>query len=255
MDKQKVREFALGLGADVVGFASIDDYQSPRSPDPKKILSGVRSLVVLGFKELRGAVESNFPRVGMACRLGSMEVGLGAAFRLGRFLEKETNTATVLITPSYPQEMSRETMGAVADISLRHAAVAAGLGVFGRHNLVINPELGTQVVYTGVLSELPFESDPPVAEKLCDDCGLCVEACPANALDEEGKTDVMKCLRVSQPLGISAVIRYFSEILEKPREEQLKMLRDPFFWDLYQASFIGFNYACFKCMAICPIER
>lgn len=253
MDKDKVRELTFGLGADAVGFASIDDYQSPRSPDPRKILPDVCSLVVMGFREIRGAVESDFPRLGMVCRLGSMGLAMNAAFRLSRFLEKETKTKAVPIAPSYPLEMSRETKGVIADVSLRHAAVAAGLAVFGRHNLVINPELGTQVLYTAVLSELPFTSDPRIEETLCNDCNLCVETCPARALDEEGKTDVMKCLRVSQPFGINAVIRYFSEILEKPKEEQLKMIRTPFFWDLYQASFMGFTYACTKCVAVCPI--
>lgn len=253
MDKEKVREFALSLGADVVGFASIADYQSPRSPDPRRILPGVRSMVVFGFKELRGALDSEFPRVGTVCRMGSMGLGLSTAFRLGRFLEKETKTKASPVAPSYPMEMSRETKGTIADVSLRHAAVAAGLGVFGRHNLIINPEMGTQVFYAAVLSELPFESDPRIEEELCDDCGLCVEVCPARALNEEGKTEVMKCLRTCQPTGIGSVIRYFSEMLEKPKEEQLKMIRDPFFWDLYQSSFIGYTYTCFKCMAICPI--
>jgi len=255
MDKHKVREFALGLGADVVGFASIDSYQSPRSPDPRKILPGVRSLAVMGFREIHGSVESDFPRVAMVCRMGSMEVALNATFRLAVFIEKETSTKTVPIAVSYPLEMSRNTLGSVGDVSLRHAAVATGLGVFGRHNLVINPEFGTQVIYSAVLLELPFESDPPVEDILCDDCGLCVEACPAKALDEKGKTDVMKCLRVSQPLGINGVIRYFSDMLDKPKEEQVKMLKAPFFWDLYQASFIGFTYACFKCSAVCPIAK
>ena len=36
LDKKVVRDFALGLGADVVGFAAIEDYKSPRSPDPKR---------------------------------------------------------------------------------------------------------------------------------------------------------------------------------------------------------------------------
>ncbi len=253
MDKDKVRDFALSLGADVVGFASIDDYQSPQSPDPRQILPGVRSIVVVGFKELQGALDSEFPRVGTVCRLGSLDLCLSTAFRLGRFLEKETKTRAAPVAPSYPLEMSRETKGLMGDVSVRHAAVAAGLGVFGRHNLVINPEMGTQVFYTAVLSELPFESDPRVEEELCDDCGLCVEACPASALDEEGKTEVMKCLRTAQPTGLSATIRYLSEMMEKPKEERLKMLRDPYFWDLYQTSFIGYTYNCFKCMAICPI--
>ena len=253
MDKDEVREFAVGLGADIVGFASIDDYQSRRSPDPKRILPGVQSLVVMGFREIRGAVESEFPRVGMVCRLGSLEIALNTAFRMSRFLEKKTRTTAVPISPSYPLEMSRETKGTVADVSLRHAAVAAGLALFGRHNLVINPELGTQVLYTAVLSELSFTSDQRIEETLCHDCSLCVEACPAKALEEEGKTDVVKCLRVSQPLGINGVIRYFSEMLEKPKEEQKRMLRAPFFWDLYQASFMGFTYSCNKCVAVCPI--
>lgn len=255
LDRKRVRDFALGLGADVVGFAAIDDYYSPRSPDPRKILPDVRSMIVMGFRELAGAVESDYPRVGMMCRLGSLEVAGSAAFRLGRFLERETRTKAAAITVSYPLAMSRETLGMVGDVSLRHAAVAAGLGAFGRHNLVINPDLGTGVIYTGVLSELPFASDPPVTQELCNQCGLCVEGCPARALDEEGKTDGMKCLRVSQPLGLNAVIRYFSEMLSQPKEEQLKMIRAPFFWDLYQASFMGYTYACFKCVAVCPVGK
>jgi len=253
MDKDKVREFALGLGVDVVGFASIDDYHSPLSPDPRKILPAVRSIVVMGHRELQGALDSEFPRVGTVCRMASISFGLNNAFQLGRFLERETGAKAAPVAPSYPMEMSIQTKGIIADFSLRHAAVAAGLGVFGRHNLIINPKYGTQVFYAAVLSELPFESDPRLEEDLCDDCRLCVEVCPAKALDEEGKTEAMKCLRASQPTGIGAVIRYFTEMLDKPKEEQLKMIRDPFFWELYQSSFIGYTYTCFKCMAVCPI--
>jgi hypothetical protein len=36
-------------------------------------------------------------------------------------------------------------------------------------------------------------------------------------------------------------------------EQQKGMLLDPRFLHLYQASFIGFQYECFRCMAVCPI--
>jgi len=255
MDKEKVRDFALGLGVDTVGFASIDDYQSPLSPDPRQILPDVRSMVVFGFKELEGAVESENPRVGTVNRMGVLDLCWNTAFRLGRFLEKETRTKAAPVAPSYPLQMDYETKGMIGDVSLRHAAVAAGLSAFGRHNLVIHPELGTGVFYAAVLSELPFESDPKIEEELCDDCRLCVEVCPAKALEEEGKTDTLKCLFTVQPKGVNAVIRYFTQMLDKPKEEQIKMIRDPFFWDLYQTSFIGYTYGCFKCATICPIGR
>ncbi|MFC2122495.1 4Fe-4S binding protein [Bacteroidota bacterium] len=255
MDKEKVRDFALGLGVDTVGFASIDDYQSPLSPDARQILPNVRSMVVFGFRELEGAVESENPRVGTVNRMGVLDLCWSTAFRLGRFLEKETGTKAAPVAPSYPMLMDNETKGMIGDVSLRHAAVAAGLSEFGRHNLVIHPELGTSVFYAAVLSELPFESDPKIEKGLCDDCRLCVEVCPAKALEEEGKTNTLKCLFTVQPKGVSTVIRYFTQMLDKPKEEQIKMIRDPFFWDLYQTGFIGFTYGCFKCSTVCPIGR
>jgi NAD-dependent dihydropyrimidine dehydrogenase PreA subunit len=91
--------------------------------------------------------------------------------------------------------MSYETKGTLGDVSLRHAAIAAGLGNFGRHNLVIHPQIGSRVVFTAVMTNLDLPSDPPVSERICTDCNICVENCPAHALDEEGKTDDMKCLK------------------------------------------------------------
>ena len=52
MDKEQIRQYGLELGADVVGFAAIEDYQSKQSPDPKAILPGVKSIVVMGYREL-----------------------------------------------------------------------------------------------------------------------------------------------------------------------------------------------------------
>ena len=130
------------------------------------------------------------------------------------------------VPPSYPLHMSYETKGTIGDVSLRHAAVAAGLGNFGRHNLVIRPRMGSRVVFTAVITNLELSSDPPVTERLCTDCNICVENCPAHALDEEGKTDDMKCLKNSQPYGIGSAIRFWTKFAESPTEEQKKMVRD-----------------------------
>ena len=108
--------------------------------------------------------------------------------------------------------MEAPTLGLVGDISLRHAAVASGLGVFGRHNLVIHPRFGSRLSFTGLLTELPLASDEPLKEELCNNCGLCVDACPGKALETEGKTEELKCLRASQPYGIPAMYRLYEKI-------------------------------------------
>jgi epoxyqueuosine reductase QueG len=77
-------------------------------------------------------------------------------------------------------------------------------------------------------------------------------ACPGHALDEEGKTDAFRCLKASQPYGVGGAIRYAERLFEASGEERKEMLRDPMFLSLYQASFMGFQYTCNRCMAVCP---
>ncbi|MBU0652805.1 MAG: epoxyqueuosine reductase, partial [Proteobacteria bacterium] len=77
----------------------------------------------------------------------------------------------------------------------------------------------------------------------------------AKALDEEGKTDPMKCLRVSQPNGIGGAIAYAKKFIGAAPETRKEQLVNPRFLELYQASFIGFEYHCFKCETVCPACR
>jgi epoxyqueuosine reductase len=254
MVKDRIKDFVLSLGVDDVGIAATADYRSPRSPALETILPGVKSLVVLTFKELSNCRSENL-RIAMGGRLDTMEFMRSCNFRTARFLERELGATAMTVPPSYPLNMSLETRGTVADVSLRHAAVAAGLGNFGRHNIVIHPDLGTTVLFTAILTNLELESDPPVTEELCDNCNICVESCPAGALDVEGRTDDMKCLRQSQPYGLGRMIRFWMKYTDSEAEEQKRMLMDVEFWRLYQASFIGFQYFCFNCYTGCPIGK
>lgn len=252
--KARIKEFALGLGIDDVGIAAAKDYKSQKSPDLQTIFPGAKSLVVLAYKELSNCESENM-QIAMGGRLDALEFARSSNYKVARFLEREFNVKAMTVPPSYPLHMSYETKGTLGDVSLRHAAVAAGLGNFGRHNLVIHPKMGSRVVFTAIMTNLELSSDPPHTEKLCNDCNACVEKCAAHALDEAGKTDDMKCLRNSQPYGIGSSIRFWNKFSESPAEEQKKMVRDVHFWRLYQAAFIGFQYFCFNCVKSCPIGQ
>lgn len=253
--KETIRDFALGLGADDVGFAAVSDYNSPLTPALETIFPQVKALIVMAFRE-DSHCESDNMRIAMSGRLGIMDFMKSCNYKLSHFLERNFTSKAMVTPASYPLNISPETKyGLIADISQRHAAIAAGLGNWGRNNLVIHPELGAKVLFSTVLSDIELPSDPAVTEILCNRCNICVENCEAEALNEEGKTDQMKCLSHSQPYGTGANIRFWTRFVESSPEEQKKMLRSTEYMRLYQASYIGLQYHCFKCYSMCPVGR
>ena len=253
--KQKIRDFALSLGVDDVGFAAVGEYHSTLTPPVADIFPGVRTLIVLAYREASHCESENM-RIAMGGRLATVEFMKSCNCRLASFLEREWGARAMMTPESYPSNISPEAkFGLIADLSHRHAAVAAGLGNWGRNNLVIHPKLGARVLFSTILTDLELPSDPPVTEDLCNKCNLCVEGCQGGALAEEGKTDQMKCLTHSQPYGIGANIRFWTRFIDSAPEEQKKMMRSPEYMRLYQAAFIGYQYHCFKCYSVCPVGQ
>ncbi|OVE73766.1 hypothetical protein BVX93_00880 [bacterium B13(2017)] len=68
-----------------------------------------------------------------------------------------------------------------AHLSHRHIAYLAGLGWYGRNNLLVNEHYGSHLRFATILTDMPL----PINEPLKNDCGACkacVNACPANAI-------------------------------------------------------------------------
>jgi epoxyqueuosine reductase len=209
---------------------------------------------VVAYKEL-ASCESECMHIAMNGRLDLMEFTRSCNFRLARFLDREFNAKAMTVPVSYPLPMDSETQGAVADVSVRHAAHSAGLGNFGRNNLILHPRFGSRVIFSVVLTDLKLDGDPTIADRICTDCDECVESCPGGALEEEGRTDLMKCLRSSQPYGVAANIRFWMKYAEAATEERRSMLIDQHYWRLYEAASIGFQYFCFNCIRNCPVGQ
>jgi hypothetical protein len=70
--KEAIREFVLNAGADAAGFAAADDYRSPNSPPIRSVFPEVKSIIVMGLREL-SSCDSPSPQVAMNGRLDLME--------------------------------------------------------------------------------------------------------------------------------------------------------------------------------------
>lgn len=72
-------------------------------------------------------------------------------------------------------------------------AAYAGLGWIGRNTCLINPELGSWLFLSEIISNVPLDPDEPVADQ-CGTCMLCVDACPTGAILDDRVLDATQCI-------------------------------------------------------------
>ena len=76
---------------------------------------------------------------------------------------------------------------------LKDSAALAGLGIIGKHNLLVTPDFGTRVRLRGIFMEVELEPTGPIDFDPCADCDMpCHRACPRAAF-QSGSFDRTLC--------------------------------------------------------------
>ncbi len=250
---ENIREVAKGLGADLVGIAAADSFHtSATRRGPWNVLPDARSVIVFAKRMLTGSIESPSEQVVTSQNLALYQELDRIAFGIGVFLEESGYRAALV--PAYsPVEMTAESKGFVGVVSLRHAAVGAGLGVLGRNNLLLTSRFGPRIRLGGVVTDASLPPDEERGGNPCAKCEACVAACPVDALSEPGKTRTGRCVRKVLPYGLSELIGYLSGMVAASKETARDSLYQPNFWNLYQSLQLGLQYGCHACINACPV--
>ena len=106
------------------------------------------------------------------------------AMELCQFFQS-SNVKAALIPADVPYlSWDQENMHGRGIISLKHAAVLAGLGILGKNTILINEKLGNMVYIGAVLIDAEVDSDPIVKGFNCPpSCHKCLDACPQQAMN------------------------------------------------------------------------
>lgn len=249
--KEEIRDYVFSLGVDDIRFANAADYNSPLSPKLDFIFPACKSLIVMAFRD-ESNVESADRVMAAGGRIDFVEFMHSSSYKVSRFVEKKFNCKAMGTTPSFPIDQSKALP--IGEVSQRHAAKAAGYAKsFARNNLVIHPTLGLRVWFVSILTDMDLPSDPPSEREMCIHCNTCVQNCPAHALDKEGITDVIKCAPNALPYDARPNADFLLRLLNSQKEEQQKMLSSSEYQWLFQGAYIGIQYNCFNCYALCPV--
>ena len=110
----------------------------------------------------------------------------------------------------------------------RLLAYNAGLGFFGKNNLLINEDIGSYFFIGEILTDAIIESDK-IQNNKCIGCNKCINVCPTHALNDSGVLNSKRCLS------------YLTQS-KKLDENDYKY-------------FDNCIYGCDKCISICPYNN
>jgi epoxyqueuosine reductase QueG len=275
--KQSIKETALNLGMDLCGIAGIDRFAtSPEGKHPQDVLPGCKSVIVIGVRLLDGIVQANFRAFENGRRdlkglygtygystLPNFELTY-ACYAIAQLIERSSGA---IATPCSTGPMTNG-----AQISIRHAAVAAGLGEFGWMSIVLTPEFGPRNRFGVILTTAELEPDPMYeGKKLCNPktCGICTSVCPTKALSKYGEKEarvvemggkIYEYCHVNLSKCSMALMALTKEL--GGREDYLST-EDPTPKELYEAQMkartddMGLQHVaswhCGRCLSYCPV--
>ena len=189
IDRSKVKQLALDLGADLCGIAPVERFEkAPKGFHPKDLFPQAKSAVVIAKRMPEGVFccASSVVPYTVAMQMILMDV-TRISWQLSDRIERLYG-AVAMPVPAEPYDSwDEERCEGQALLSFRHAGWLAGLGVLGKNNLLVNGQYGNRLGLGVLLLDLAVEGDPMVVSSFCPpSCRLCLDTCPVAALNGTG---------------------------------------------------------------------
>ncbi len=130
-------------------------------------------------------------------------------------------------------------------LSLVRMAEAVGIGKTGKNGLLFNSHYGPRLILGGLVTtaSLPEIAWPDKDNAGCpEDCFVCQEECPVEAIERNGKVDRVACVKHSMK---SPIFSYFMNS-KKNQVSDAQMINHVTAVDDHSM------YTCIKCVSTCP---
>ena len=185
LNSETVKEYGLTIGASIVGIAASKDFGlAPEGFTPADVLPECLSVIVLGSPVAQEAIQSEDAIGFIDIRNAVNKTINDVAKNMEKWIKGHGYKAKAVggMSGKWVERNGRKE--SVGLISLKHAAELASLGVIGRNYLLTNPQYGNLLWFSAVITDANLIPDKRTLFDFCDNCNVCVEACPSGALDD-----------------------------------------------------------------------
>jgi epoxyqueuosine reductase QueG len=234
----------LGDKVDTVGFAPAERFdEAPEDHRPEKMLKGARAVIVLGKTVPRALLKKSHYELHnlQRCYHSVYEYLNALGLELCNWIEERGDYFAVPVPTFAP--MTYHGLEPWGLLSLKHCAVNAGLGSFGKNGLMHHPKYGTMLRLGAVVTTAELPGDPVIEADPCPpECNACFNACPHHALKDGDRFDKMKCLLGTIRHGI-----YPLALKDQKGLDNIEMIINT----------AGYNYwiGCNTCLKVCPSNK
>ncbi len=253
LDYDALKELAISLGADGVGFVDIDRLSMvEQKRELEEVFPSAKSFMSFVVRMNREPIKS--PARSIA-NLEFHNQGDHVNIIARQLVAKLERLGIRALNPAmgFPMEMLKFP-GKGWVISHKPIAVAAGLGQMGINRNVIHPQFGNFILLGTVAVDARISRyDKPIDYNPCIDCKLCVSACPVGAIAPTGEFDFSACYTHNYREFMGGFTDWVGSIAESDSRKEYEAKVTPSeSASMWQSLAFGPNYKAAYCMAVCP---
>ena len=175
-NSKEIEEFLKSKGAEIVGFASLENIPNVPNEYPNSIIIGIpiekEALKTIYTDDQSEYVES---MKNVASKLNDIIID-GE-----KYITDTMNYNALAMTR---ERVAKDFKDLASKIPHKTTGTRSGIGWIGRCALLISPKYGAALRISTILTDMPIKTGTTIDDSLCDECSDCQDACPVNAINE-----------------------------------------------------------------------
>jgi ferredoxin len=248
-----LKKLVLDSGADDVGIVEIDRPElADHRDDILAAYPNTKALIAIVCRLNRDNIRSISRSASDLEFLKGFEGVNRTAHRVERTLG-EKGVRCMVPASSFPMDLYLWP-GKMWPVSHKTVAEAAGMGLMGRHRVLIHPRFGSFVALGTILMDGEVTAyDSPIDFNPCIECGLCTAVCPVGAIGKDGQFSFVNCMTHNYRDRLGGFADWVERLAGSGSAvDYRKKVSDPETVSMWQSLCCGISNKSSYCLAVCP---